>query len=242
MSTNPELAAKLEAYQEKVAASAQNIVFNVFPQKDLIDASSDPSSPFHLAHASSSTDPIVYPDPSREQRQESKKRKTADGDGMAIANATEGAHYTEHVHSNKHIEKVHACIKKECEELALLCDEVSMWVNSTMPKIEDGDNFGVAVQEEALAELNRCQQSAYNLRDSVRLHHLNRAKICSKLIKYPNVEDYTLALKEHDEKMLYSARANLFDLRSIYAVMTNIFQKNIAKIRAPKGNNSAALY
>ena len=53
---------------------------------------------------------------------------------------------------------------------------------------------------------------------------------------------------------------NLFDLRNLYAVMTNIFQKNIAKvisrdftftklqlltpgqIRAPKGNNSNALY
>ena len=43
---------------------------------------------------------------------------------------------------------------------------------------------------EALAEVNRCQQSAYNLRDSARQYHMQRAKICSKLIKYPNVEDY----------------------------------------------------
>ena len=34
-------------------------------------------------------------------------------------------------------------------------------------------------------------QSAYNLRDLARQHHLERAKICSKLIKYPNIEDYT---------------------------------------------------
>ncbi|EJD03669.1 proteasome activator pa28, REG alpha/beta subunit [Fomitiporia mediterranea MF3/22] len=247
MSMSPGLTQKLEAYHEKVAANAENVVFTIFPQKILdlqeqIDSSSDPSSIFHLSHAATSTDATVYPGPSREQRPDSKKRKVADGASQNTVSTTENARYAESVHANKHIEKVHAHLKKECEELARLCDDVSIWIQLTMPKIEDGDNFGVAVQEEALAELNRCQQSAYNLRDTARQHHQTRAKICSKIIKYPNVEDYPLALKEHDEKMLYTARSNLFDLRNLYAVMTNIFQKNIAKIRAPKGNNSVALY
>ena len=45
---------------------------------------------------------------------------------------------------------------------------------------------------EVLNELHRSQESAYNLRDSARQSHLNRAKLCSKLIKYPHVEDYTV--------------------------------------------------
>ena len=45
---------------------------------------------------------------------------------------------------------------------------------------------------EALAEVLRCQQSAYTLRDGNRQHHLQRAKVCSKLIKYPNIEDYAV--------------------------------------------------
>ena len=69
-----------------------------------------------------------------------------------------------------------------------------------------GDNFGVQIQEggkvssvhhlsltvetEVLAEVHRAQESAYNLRDFARQNHINRAKICSKLIKYPHVEDY----------------------------------------------------
>jgi proteasome activator subunit 3 (PA28 gamma) len=32
-----------------------------------------------------------------------------------------------------------------------------------------------------------------NLRDIVRQHHLNRAKIASKLIKYPHIEDYAVS-------------------------------------------------
>ena len=39
-----------------------------------------------------------------------------------------------------------------------------------------------------------------------------------------------LALKEHDEKQLYLARQHLFDIRNVYAVSTDIIQKNIVKV------------
>lgn len=47
---------------------------------------------------------------------------------------------------------------------------------------------------EVLAELMRAQDSAYNVRDAARQDHLQRAKICSKLIKYPHIEDYAVRL------------------------------------------------
>ena len=40
-----------------------------------------------------------------------------------------------------------------------------------------------------------------------------------------------LALREHDEKQLFFARQNLIDIRNVYAVMTDILHKNIAKVR-----------
>lgn len=39
-----------------------------------------------------------------------------------------------------------------------------------------------------------------------------------------------LALREHDEKQFTAAIQNLHDLRHIYAVMTDIIHKNIAKV------------
>lgn len=38
------------------------------------------------------------------------------------------------------------------------------------------------------------------------------------------------ALKEHDERQLYVSRRNLLDLRNIYAVISDILHKNIAKV------------
>ncbi|THH18559.1 hypothetical protein EW146_g2461 [Bondarzewia mesenterica] len=248
-----ETATKLEEFRKSVADEAELVVYRTFPSKifqlqQLIDSTSSTSSPFHLSHASATTDPIVYPppeSPSVSDEPDTKKRKrSVDDSGINghVVSDTQYARSPNVVLSNKHITEVHATMKEECEQLAELFDKVKLWVNLTMPRIEDGDNFGVQVQEEVLSELHRSQESVYNMRDSARQSHLTRAKIASKLIKYPHVEDYTLALKEHDEKQLYVARQNLFDIRNIYAIMTDILHKNIAKVRSPKGHNVIGLY
>ncbi|KAI0800699.1 proteasome activator pa28 REG alpha/beta subunit [Fomes fomentarius] len=256
-SIDKETKKKLDDYREIAVAAAEVVVFKTFPQKvriqlqKLIDSTCEPSSPFHISHASRTTDATVYPAPSPAAEPESKKRKLDSGDGVANGGASSAVTASNDAHharlpglmlSNKHIVAVHEQLKRECEVLADLCDKVKLWINLSMPKIEDGDNFGVQIQEDVLSELHRSQESAYNLRDAGRQDYLTRAKICSKIMKYPHLEDYTLALKEHDEKQLYVARQNLIDLRSIYAILTDILHKNIDKIRAPKGNNSSSMY
>jgi len=199
-----------------------------------------------MSRAATSTDTTIYPPPSATEENgpsSSKRKRNEDGSALpARMNETVNARYPEVMYANKHILKLHETTKSECAQLSDSCDKVKLWVNLTMPKIEDGDNFGVQIQEEVLSELLRSQESAYNIRDGVRQHHLQRAKICSKLIKYPHIEDYTLSLKEHDEKQLFFTRQNLVDIRNVYAVMTDILHKNIAKIRTPKGNNGIGLY
>ncbi|KAA1468049.1 proteasome activator pa28, REG alpha/beta subunit [Dentipellis sp. KUC8613] len=239
---------KLETFRTAVSAEADDVIFRLFPSKilelqQLIESTSSPSSPFHISHAAT-TDTTIYPPPPTSDEPDVKKRKL-DLDGRAAGNGVNDTRYARFpnlVLANKHLAPVDEAVKRECEQLAELCDKVKLWINLTMPKIEDGDNFGVQIQEEVLNELHRSQESAYNLRDNARQGHLNRAKICSKIIKYPNVEDYSIALKEHDEKQLYIARQNLFDIRNIYAVMTDVLHKNMTKLRAPKGNNAVGLY
>ncbi|RDX51862.1 proteasome activator pa28 REG alpha/beta subunit [Lentinus brumalis] len=224
----------LDTFRESAALAAEEVVFKTFPQKvleiqKLIDSTFDASSPFHLSNASRTTDFTVYPAPTSSAEHESKKHY------RHVKNPA-------HMVSNKHNIAIHEQLKRECEILAELCDKVKLWINLSMPKIEDGDNFGVQIQEDVLSELHRSQESAYNLRDAGRQDYLTRAKICSKIMKYPHLDDYALALREHDEKQLYVARQNLYDLRSIYSILTDILHKNIDKIRSPKGNNATSMY
>lgn len=43
-------------------------------------------------------------------------------------------------------------------------------------------------------ELHRAQESALNIRDTARRDRLSRGKICSKLVKYPDIQDYAVYL------------------------------------------------
>ncbi|KAJ7897094.1 proteasome activator pa28 REG alpha beta subunit [Mycena olivaceomarginata] len=248
-----DLSAKLDAFQKQASVTGEHVVFRVFPAKilelqELIQSASLSSSPYHKDQTSTTTDATVYPAPDSSQangdQPQPKKRKMDDGNlaSAVLTNDTQHARIPSLVHANKHMGTLHATLKRECEELVTLTDQVKLWISLTMPKIEGGDNFGVQIQEEVIAELQRSQESAFNLRDSARNDYLTRAKICSKLVKYPNIEDYTLALKEHDDNQFYLARQHLNDLRNIYAVLTDLIHKNIAKIRAPRNNNAVNLY
>ncbi|KLO20712.1 proteasome activator pa28, REG alpha/beta subunit [Schizopora paradoxa] len=243
-----ELSQKIEAFHAKVHSEAETILFEVFPTKilelqELIDKIDSADSPFRDEAFEGTTDGTVYPSSSASEGPETKKRKHLDGAGAHVAsNSTVNARYPEVMHTNGQVNQLHEIIKRECDAVVTSCDKVKLWVNLTMPKIEDGDNFGVEVQNEALTYLERTQESAYTLRDYGRQHHLSRAKICSKIIKYPNIEDYTLALQQHDEKQFHMARQHIHDIRHLYAVMMDIIHKNIGKIRAPKANNGPALY
>ena len=46
-----------------------------------------------------------------------------------------------------------------------------------------------------------------------------------------------LALLEHDEKQLYTARQNLYDIRNVYAILTDILHKNINKVSVSLSSN-----
>ncbi|SJL06309.1 uncharacterized protein ARMOST_09645 [Armillaria ostoyae] len=188
----------------------------------MIQSFDSSSSPFHPSHASTSTDGTVYPPPDGNPSEEppSKKRRLAD---PIDSNAVQNGRFNSVVVANKHISGLHAIVKRESEQLSSTVDQVKMWITLTMPKIEDGDNFGWclcsefydacsrsvkgskfkkvvltfsgcvffnAACAEVLSELHRAQESAYNLRDTARQDYITRAKICSKLIKYPNLEDY----------------------------------------------------
>lgn len=66
---------------------------------------------------------------------------------------------------------------------------------ATVPKIEDGNNFGVAVQEETLGEIQSVESEAAAFFDQISRYFISRAKIVSKVAKYPHIDDYRRAVQ-----------------------------------------------
>lgn len=139
---------------------------------------------------------------------------------------------------NSVIQTVKPHIKQLVEDTNLL----KMWISFMIPKIEDGNNFGVSVQEETLAEIQSVESEAAAFFDQISRYFCSRAKIISKVAKYPHVEDYRQAVNELDEKEYLSMWLVMCEIRNRYCTLHDIVTKNLEKIKKPRSTNSESLY
>jgi len=128
--------------------------------------------------------------------------------------------------------------------LPLLADiqAVRMWITLNVPKIEDGNNFGVGVQEEILNELKNCETSFEGLMQQPGAYYASRGKVISKCIKYPEIKDYVNFVEECDEKVFLMHRITLIDVRNTLATLMDMMDKNMDKIKKPKGSKGSSLH
>lgn len=71
---------------------------------------------------------------------------------------------------------------------------LKMWISYLIPKIEDGNNFGVSIQEDTLSEIQSVESESAAFFDQISRYFISRAKIISKVAKYPHIEDYRQAV------------------------------------------------
>jgi len=119
---------------------------------------------------------------------------------------------------------------------------VRMWINFLIPKIEDGNNFGVSIQEDVVAEARTVESEASGYLDQVTRYYLQRARIITKIAKYPHIDDYRQSIKELDEKQMLNLQNAILEMRNHYASLHDIIMKNIDKIKVPRSANSANMY
>ena len=64
------------------------------------------------------------------------------------------------------------------------CATVRIWITLLIPKIEDGNNFGVGVQEDALAELRQVEAECATYLDQISRYFLTRFVLLIKIKFY----------------------------------------------------------
>ena len=126
-------------------------------------------------------------------------------------------------------------IRRIMEETNLL----KMWVTYMIPKIEDGNNFGVSIQEDALGEVASAETESATHFYEISRYYSFRAKLVSKVVKYPHIDDYRRAVEELDEKQFVSLRLTLVEIRNRYATLHDVISKNLVKIKKPRSVDSA---
>lgn len=129
-------------------------------------------------------------------------------------------------------------IKPEIKDVIETCEKIKMWISLLIPRIEDGNNFGVSIQEEVLNEVHRIQTESINYLDTISRYFITRAKIVSKVAKYPFLDDYRRAVKEVDEKEYMNIQFSINEIRSHYMLILDVVSKNYEKIKKPRSSNN----
>ncbi|XP_078280814.1 proteasome activator complex subunit 3 [Rhinoraja longicauda] len=242
---------KVDAFRERVTAEAEDLVASFFPKK-LLELDSFLKEPLSnisdLATIHSELN-LPVPEPiiisnshdGLDSAPNIKKRKLEDGEtncpGTKVFIMPNGM-----LKSNQQLVEMIEKIKPEIRTLMEKCNTVKMWVQLLIPRIEDGNNFGVSIQEETVAELRTVESEAASYLDQISRYYITRAKLVSKVAKYPHVEDYRRTVSEIDEKEYISLRLIVSELRNQYVTLHDMILKNIEKIKRPRNSNVDALY
>lgn len=160
-----------------------------------------------------------------------KRQKTNDG-----ATDSNGFNGHQNVPSNKRVLMLIDAIKPEYKYAIETCEKLKMWISILIPKIEDGNNFGVSVQEEVLNEVHGVQSDSIKSLDTISRYFITRAKLVSKIVKYPFLDDYRRAVNEVDENQYLKLEYSLNKMKCDYLLILDIISKNYEKIKKPRSS------
>jgi len=248
-----DVLAKVEAYKEKIKNEAEELVLKRFPWKvleldALVKSEKFNKSDLKDVHADLA---IPIPEPIKGNDKElqahdpislAKKRKLDnmlenDIPGTKVLYLPNGT-----APCNKHIVEIVDLAKPHIRQLVEDTNLLKMWIQFLIPRIEDGNNFGVSIQEDTLTEIRTVESDAAAFFDQISRYFMTRAKIVSKVAKYPHVEDYRRTVHELDEKEFLSLRLVLCELRNHYSTLHDLVTKNLEKIKKPRSSNAETMY
>ncbi|NXC05390.1 PSME3 protein, partial [Orthonyx spaldingii] len=246
----PRFVLQVDSFRERITSEAEDLVANFFPKKllELDGFLKEPILNIHDLTQIHSDMNLPVPDPILLTNSHDgldgpnmKKRKLEDHEetfqGTKVFVMPDGT-----LKSNQQLEDIIEKVKPEIRLLIEKCNTVKMWVQLLIPRIEDGNNFGVSIQEETVAELRTVESEAASYLDQISRYYITRAKLVSKIAKYPHVEDYRRTVTEIDEKEYISLRLIISELRNQYVTLHDMILKNIEKIKRPRSSNAETLY
>uniref|UniRef100_A0A6U5BLX5 Proteasome activator PA28 C-terminal domain-containing protein n=1 Tax=Hemiselmis andersenii TaxID=464988 RepID=A0A6U5BLX5_HEMAN len=227
----------------RIAGEAQKIVHEFFPAKVIELTKMIEEDPlWQYPDEKNCPNEVIAEEPS-------KKRKLAGGEetpgsalkkvGGGMGTKVEDLLKSEAVcEVNDFVVSQQNLLKKEIQICLSHVTKVKIWIQLNIPKVEDGNNFGVSVQEETVNELSRAEDTSFALLDSMNKYFMTRAKLVSRVVKYPGLRDYTVSVQEIDRKERINMSLSLNDLRNNYAIMYDTITKNLEKINNPRSQQS----
>ncbi|XP_067389211.1 proteasome activator complex subunit 2 isoform X2 [Emydura macquarii macquarii] len=133
-------------------------------------------------------------------------------------------------------------VKPEVRELKEKCVLVIAWIHHLIPRIEDGNDFGVAIQEKVLERVTAVKTKAEAFQTAISKYFSERGDAVAKASKETHVMDYRTLVQERDEAAYAEIRTMVLDIRGFYAELFHILTQNLEKLTNPKGEEKPSMY
>ncbi|XP_069015460.1 proteasome activator complex subunit 2 [Embiotoca jacksoni] len=231
-------AVKVENFRQSLYHEAENLFSNHIPLKIIqLDALLRDDA-LSLSDMSSLRAPldIPIPDPPSEEEEmetdknddDEKKKKKAPKCGFIKGN-----------------EKITVLLERVKPEIVALRETIilaSCWIQHLIPKIEDGNDFGVAIQEKILERITAVKTKVDGFQTNINKYFSERGDAVAKASKETHVMDYRSLVHEKDEAIYSEIRVIVLDIRGFYAELYDIITKNLEKVTNPKGEEKPSMY
>jgi len=237
----------IENYKNKFKKEAESLVQDEFPEKFIELNNLITDKRFSLGRLNELEEDlnIPVPDPvllhndvdGLDEPNNKKRKVNCDLLGSKVLLLPNGACST-----NSKICELIDIVKPKIIQLMDHANVVKMWITYLVPRIEDGNNFGVSIQEDALAEARQVEVEGAQYLDQMSRYFMTRGKIIAQIAKYPHVVDLRRTVKELDEKQFVSLRLMVCELRNSYAMLHDLITKNLEKIKKPRNSNLECMY
>lgn len=146
------------------------------------------------------------------------------------------------IKGNEKIIKLLDIVKPEITSLKETIITVACWISHLIPKIEDGNDFGVAVQEKILERIAAVKTKVEGFQTNINKYFSERGDAVAKASKDTHVMDYRALVHEKDEATYSEIRVIVLDIRGFYAELYDIISKNLEKVTNPKGEEKPSMY
>lgn len=238
---------QVDDFCQKLNEEAEELVSNFFPQKieELQMLLKTSFSCEDLASLKAPLD-IPIPDPAKEEakrkKKEEKEAKEGKKDKDSDKEEEDSGPPCGPICSNERVESLLQEVQPQIQTLKEKLNAVSMWVQLQVPRIEDGNNFGVAVQEKVFELLTNTRTKIEGFQTQISKYYNERGDAVAKASKQSHVGDYRQLVHELDQYQYCELRLVVLDIRNTYAVLFDIITKNYDKIKRPRGNGKALIY
>ncbi|XP_036985346.2 proteasome activator complex subunit 1 isoform X1 [Artibeus jamaicensis] len=237
--------AQVDVFREDLCTKTENLLGSYFPKKisELDTFLKEPAlNEANLSNLKAPLD-IPVPDPVKEKEKEERKKQQEkeDKDAKKKDDEDKGPPCGP-VNCNEKIVILLQRLKPEIKDVIEQLNLVTTWLQLQIPRIEDGNNFGVAVQEKVFELMTALHTKLEGFHSQISKYFSERGDAVAKAAKQPHVGDYRQLVHELDEAEYRDIRLMVMEIRNAYAVLYDIILKNFEKLKKPRGETKGMIY